>query len=70
MAGAGLKVGQVIGATDKQAGSVVDRPISPEDVAATVLHVFGIDQTKILYTPLGRPVKLVSGGKPISELLA
>ncbi len=69
MAGGGTKVGQVIGATDKQAGSVADRPISPEDMCATILHVLGIDHRKVLHTPLGRPVPLVDGGKVISELV-
>ena len=68
MAGAGMEVGQVIGATDKQAASVADRPISPEDLCATILHKLGIDHEAILHTPLGRPVPLVDGGRPISEL--
>jgi hypothetical protein len=69
MAGAGLKVGQAIGATDKQAAYVADRPISPADVTATVLHVLGIDYEKIVHTPLGRPVRMVEDGKPVAELI-
>lgn len=68
MAGGGLKTGQVIGATDKQAAQVADRPITPGDMAASILHVLGIDPTRIVHTPLGRPVPLVDGGKPIREL--
>jgi len=70
MAGAGLKVGQVIGATDKQAAYVADRPITPADLAATIFSVLGIDYTKILHTPLGRPIPIVDGGKPVGELFA
>ena len=69
MAGAGLKVGQVIGATDKQAAYVTDRPITPADMSATILKVLGIDHTKIIHTPLGRPVRIVDGGEPVSELI-
>lgn len=69
MAGAGLKTGQVIGATDNQAAYVTDRPITPEDMAATILHKLGIDPKTILHTPLGRPVELVRDGKPVSEIL-
>jgi uncharacterized protein (DUF1501 family) len=69
MAGGGLKTGQVVGATDKQAAYVVDRPIQPTDMAATVLSVLGIDPGTILHTPVGRPVEVAGGGKPISELL-
>ena len=68
MGGAGLKTGQVIGATDKQAASVADRPITPQDMCATILHVLGIDHKKVLHTPLGRPVPLVGDGEVISEL--
>jgi uncharacterized protein (DUF1501 family) len=70
MAGAGLKVGQVIGATDKHAASVVDRPMSPEDMSATILRVLGIDHETIVHTPLGRPIPMVDGGKPIGELFS
>jgi hypothetical protein len=69
MAGGGIKVGQVIGATDKHAAEVVDRPMTPQDMAATILHVLGIDHKTVLHTPLGRPVPLVDGGQPISELI-
>ena len=69
MAGGGVKAGQVIGATDKQAATVADRPITPEDMCATILHVLGIDHRQLLHTPLGRPVPLVDGGKVITELV-
>ena len=68
MAGGGLNVGQVIGATDKQAASVTDRPVTPRDMAATVLHALGINHEQVLHTPLGRPVPLVDDGKPVQEL--
>jgi hypothetical protein len=57
-----------VGATDKQAAYVVDRPIQPTDMAATVLSVLGIDPGAILHTPVGRPVEVAGGGKPITEL--
>jgi uncharacterized protein (DUF1501 family) len=69
LAGGGLKSGQIVGATDKQAGEVVDRPTTPQDLAATILHALGIDYQTELHTPLGRPVPLVDGGKPISQLI-
>ncbi len=69
MAGGGLKTGQVVGATDKQGGSVTDRPITPADMAATILTTLGIDPHTILHTPIGRPIELASGGQAIEELL-
>ncbi len=69
LAGAGLKVGQVVGATDKHAAYVEDRPISPQDLTATILDVLGIDPKTLIHTPLGRPVPLVADGEPIREIL-
>ncbi len=69
MAGGGIKTGQTIGATDKRSSAVVDRPITPADYAATILHCLGIDHRKVMHTPLGRPVPLVDGGKVVSELV-
>jgi hypothetical protein len=70
MAGGGVKRGIVIGATDRIAASVTDRPITPADMAATILHALGIDAGTTLHTPLGRPVELASGGRVVSELFA
>ena len=69
MAGGGIKAGGVIGATDKIGASVTDRPITPPDMAATILSVLGIDPDTVLHTPLGRPVPLALGGKPVTELI-
>jgi Protein of unknown function (DUF1501) len=70
MAGGGLKQGLTIGATDKQAAAVIDRPISPADFASTILSVLGIDPQTIVHTPVGRPVQVGGGGSPITELFA
>jgi hypothetical protein len=69
LAGAGLKTGQAVGATDQHAAYVTDRPAHPADLAATILSVLGIDPQTTLHTPLGRPVPLVNGGKVIHEVL-
>jgi hypothetical protein len=70
MAGGGLRRGIVIGATDRIGAAVTDRPITPPDMAATILHALGIDPATTLHTPLGRPVELASGGRPVLELFA
>ncbi len=49
LAGAGIRGGAVCGASDKQAAYVKDRPVSPEDFAATLLHALGVEP----HTPLG-----------------
>ncbi len=69
MAGGGIKPGRVIGSTDKDAASVASRPTSPADFAATILSVLGIDPQMVLHTPVGRPIQLAAGGRPVHELL-
>jgi hypothetical protein len=68
MAGGGVRGGQVIGATDKHAAEVTDRPITPADMVATVLYGLGIDHKQVLHTPLGRPVPIADGGSVVHEL--
>ena len=70
MAGGGLRRGIVLGATDRLGATVTDRPITPPDMAATILHALGIDPATTLHTPAGRPVELASGGRPVMELFA
>ncbi len=70
MAGGGVRPGIVLGATDRIGAAVTDRPITPGDMAATILHGIGIDPATTLHTPLGRPIELASGGRPVMELFA
>lgn len=69
-AGAGIKGGQVLGVSDKDGASVIDRPVSPEEIAATILHLTGIDPQAEYLKPDGRPIQFVDYAKPIQELLA
>jgi hypothetical protein len=68
-AGGGIRPGQVVGATDKQCAYPTTEPVSIEDILHTVFHLMGIDPAKMYYTPLGRPVPIVNGGKVVRELL-
>ena len=67
-AGAGVRPGAVIGATDKQGAYVTRRPVSPADVAYTVFDSLGIDPRKPLVTPDGRPVETLDQGELVKEL--
>jgi hypothetical protein len=70
LAGGGISGGEVIGKTDAQGATVTDRPISVRDFMATVCTLLGIDYTKQITTPSGRPIRIVDRGeKPIRELL-
>jgi uncharacterized protein (DUF1501 family) len=69
LAGAGIAGGRVLGATDKTATEVTELPVEPEDLLHTIYTVLGIDTTREYQTPIGRPVRIVNGGKPIPGLL-
>jgi uncharacterized protein (DUF1501 family) len=64
-AGGGVKPGQCLGATDKHCVYPTTEPYGVEDVICTVFHQMGIDTGKTYYTPLGRPVPIVNGGRVI-----
>ncbi|MSR32410.1 MAG: DUF1501 domain-containing protein [Gemmataceae bacterium] len=71
MAGGGIKGGQVIGKTDKNGASVEDRPVSTIDFMATACTGLGIDFTRSIQTPIGRPIRLVEkGANPLKELFS
>jgi uncharacterized protein (DUF1501 family) len=69
VAGAGVPGGQVIGATDENGAYPTDRPVSIEDLGATLYKKLGIDFAHEYHT-VGRPVKINDGGTPIPELFA
>jgi uncharacterized protein (DUF1501 family) len=70
MFGGGIRGGQVIGRTDSEAATVVDRPVSTVDFMATVCRILGIDYNKQNSTQIGRPVRIVDrGANPISQLV-
>ncbi len=68
-AGAGVPGGQVVGSTDREGGYISSSmAYTLDDYAATIYEKLGIDRTKPLQTPTGRPIYLASKGKPIPEL--
>ncbi len=69
VAGGGLRMGQVIGATDARAERAKGRPYTPQNVLATLYHVVGIDPALTFPDYQGRPVHLLDDRQPIRELL-
>jgi uncharacterized protein (DUF1501 family) len=68
--GAGVKEGFVLGKTDRQGGTVTQRPVAPADVCYTILDSLGIDPRKQLTTADGRPLEVLDGGELVKELIA
>jgi len=71
LAGGGMRMGQMIGATDRLGGEAVERPLHFQDVLATIYHNLGIDtSTATVHDRTGRPQFLVDHGHgPIPELI-
>ncbi len=71
LAGGGMKVGQVIGATDRLGGEPSERPVQFGEVFATLYKNLGIDVNQVTIPDLtGRPQFLVPDGcQPMKELV-
>ncbi len=67
-AGAGVKGGQVIGATDEIGGQAIKQPVKPADVAYTMFSALGIHPRKHIHTPDGRPLEILDEGALIENL--
>ena len=66
LAGGGIRSGQVIGRTDRDAAEVVDRPISVTDFLGTVCKILGIDYERENRAPsVERPIPIVDTSKQI-----
>jgi Protein of unknown function (DUF1501) len=67
--GAGTPQGLVVGRTDANGDTPVERPVSPADLATVIYRKLGIDPETKYEAPDGRPIRLVDGGNPPRELL-
>jgi hypothetical protein len=68
LAGGGVRGGSVYGETDDRAGEVVDRPVSPPDLQATVLYLLGIEPGATVADRRGR-LQRASDGRPVLGIL-
>lgn len=64
-----MNMGQAIGRSSPRGEYVVDRPIRPQDVAATVYHHLGIDLHTLFPDNVNRPLPVIEHGEPIRELV-
>jgi hypothetical protein len=71
MAGGGIKPGHSFGQSDDYAFNVVDGGVHVHDLQATILHVLGVDHTKLTYRFQGRQFRLTDvSGRVVHEILA
>jgi hypothetical protein len=69
LAGGGLRMGQVIGATNPRGEYPRERPCGLQTVLATVYRALGIDPAITLRDRSGRPVHLLEHREVVRELL-
>jgi uncharacterized protein (DUF1501 family) len=69
LGGGGVRGGRVIGASDARAERPAGNPHGPENLAATLFHLMGINPSEEFHTAEGRPMPIVNGGRVIHDLL-
>jgi hypothetical protein len=71
LAGGGIKGGTVYGATDEVGHRAAVNVVTPNDYQATILHLLGLDHTKLVYHSNGREERLTAGrpARVVKEIL-
>jgi hypothetical protein len=71
MAGGGVRGGITYGATDAIGATIAEKGVHVHDFHATILHLLGIDHTRLTYRHAGRDYRLTDvHGRVVSEILA
>jgi len=71
LAGAGIKPGLTLGETDDYCYNIVSNPVHVHDLNATIMHLLGIDHTRLTYRYQGRDFRLTDiHGELVKPILA
>ena len=71
LAGGGIKPGITLGKTDDIGFNIVEDPVHVHDLQATILHLLGLDHTRLTYRFQGRDFRLTDvSGEVVKKLLA
>ena len=71
MAGGGVKAGQSVGQTDELGFSPIEDPVHVHDLHATILHLLGLEHTKLTFKSQGRDFRLTDvRGNVVKKILA
>jgi uncharacterized protein (DUF1501 family) len=68
IAGGGVKGGQVIGSSTADGSTVKENPVTVPDLFCSICKALEIDPRAETISPLGRPMKIVDGGKVVNQL--
>jgi hypothetical protein len=69
VSGGGLKMGQVVGATNSRGEYPAQRPFKPQDLLSTIYRHLQIDPQVAFTNFSGRPIPILGEGAPIRELV-
>jgi hypothetical protein len=69
LAGGGVKRGYIYGASDKTGAFPAENPVRPDDLAATLYYMLGIDPQTEVYALGNRPL-VIADGKPVHDIFA
>ena len=70
LSGGGVKPGMVYGATDDFGWNIVENLVHVHDMQATILHLCGIDHTRLTFRYQGRPYRLTDvHGNVVQDIL-
>ena len=69
VSGGGMRTGQIVGATNSKGEYPTERPLTPNDLWATVYKHLGIDYDESFLDFQGRPMPILPFGEPIREIL-
>jgi hypothetical protein len=71
LAGGGVRGGHIHGATDDFGFKAVEKPVHVHDLHATVLHLMGLDHTRLTYAYSGRNFRLTDvAGNVVKDIIA
>jgi hypothetical protein len=71
LAGGGVRGGVTYGATDDFGFKAVEKPVHPHDLHATILHLLGLDHTRLTYHYSGRNFRLTDvAGNVVKEIIS
>ena len=69
LAGGGVKRGYVYGKSDATGSHPTENPVTPDDIAATIYYLMGIDPKAEVIDTQNRPL-MISSGQPIFDVIA
>jgi hypothetical protein len=70
LAGGGVRGGQVVGSSDAHAAAPAERPVSPQELLATMYRSLGISPASYLPNAAGESIPLLDDAQPVEELFS